>query len=236
MNKKHVIILLLILIIGCVQTKQYFQAKEKELKEEFYIQNNMSVNNSISKGEFLTEDNKTIAYSYYESQNTKFGIILLHMLDRTRQDFNDLAKLFQTAGYSVLAIDSRGHGESTKNWRWRAFSERDLRMMTLDVKGAVKFLQLKDINNTILIGASISANTALNYGITDNAVKAIVLMSPGLDYRGVKVEESASQNNKPTLVIASEDDLYAWTTSQQIFDRQYGHCSCFFTEMSKQDL
>lgn len=169
-------------------------------------------------GEFMTEDAKTIAYSYYENPEAKFGVVLLHMLDRDRHDWDNFAKVLQMAGYNVLTIDFRGHSNSTKGWKWRAFSDRDFQSMTLDVKGATDFLAQKNITNVILIGASIGANTALNYGVDAKNVRAIVLLSPGLDYRTVRVLDSAEKNNKPTLLIASKADLYAWTTSQQIYE------------------
>ena len=98
-----------------------------------------------------------------------------------------------------------------------------------------------------MIGASIGANIALNYGITDDAVKAIVLISAGIDYRTVRIQEALEKNNQPTLLIASKDDLYALTTAQEIYakaknsikDYQYyknaGHGTKIF-EKEKADL
>lgn len=212
-------IIISLYLSGC----QQFQLSDLNYAQKQTIPPEYQINKELTKepttGEFTTEDNKKIAYSLYENKDAKYGIVLLHMLDRTRQDWNKFAKLLQTAGYAVLSIDLRGHGESTKEWKWRAFSDRDFQAMSLDVKGAINFLKTKSINQTVLIGASIGANTALNYGITTDEVKAIVLISAGMDHRTVRIQDALEKNNKPTLLIASKDDLYALTTAQEIYKK-----------------
>ncbi|GEM_PF-1595530 len=220
MKKTLFVILLLTVLLGCTNAKEFYSRQENEIKQQIYSQPEVAVAvPDLITGEFLTQDNKKIVYSFYENKNAKFAVILLHMLDRNRHEWDKFAKLLQTAGYSALSIDLRGHGNSTKEWRWRAFSERDFRAMTLDLNAAKEFLKTKNFEQFVIIGASIGANTALNYGVIEPAVKAIVLISPGLDHRGIKIEESILKNNKPTLLIASEEDLYALTTSKEIFDK-----------------
>lgn len=203
---KKTIIILLLLLTSCSNS-------EPKIKDDIFNKNNLL---PVVNGFLTTDDNKQVAYSFYEKPNSNFGIVLVHMLDRTRHDWDDFAVTLQSAGYSVVLIDMRGHGESTAGWKWRAFSEPDFKTITRDVKAAKDFLWGKNIQNVILIGASIGANTVLNYGVTDKAVKAIILLSPGLDYRAVRALGAANENVKPLLAIASEDDLYAWTSSQQI--------------------
>jgi alpha-beta hydrolase superfamily lysophospholipase len=216
MNKKILMLMFLLsaYLLGCQQINDLLPKQQSEQQMNYAGDYTAT---KRSTGTFITQDNKEIAYTLYENSAAKFGIVLLHMLDRDRNDWGDFAKLLQTAGYSVLAIDLRGHGESTKNWRWRAFSDRDFQAMSFDAKAAVNFFAQKKMTNIVLIGASIGANIALNYGIAEDSVKAIVLLSPGLDYRSVRTPESAEKNTKPTLVIASEDDLYAFTSAQQIY-------------------
>ncbi|MBI4140216.1 alpha/beta fold hydrolase, partial [Candidatus Woesearchaeota archaeon] len=205
-KKIFLLIILLLLLLGCSNNRP-------KIKDDVFSRNNLL---APVDGFLATEDGKKIAYSFFEKPESKFGIVLVHMLDRTRHDFDDFAKTLQAAGYSVISIDMRGHGESTPKWRWRAFSEPEFKTIIYDVKAASNFLVSKNIQNVILIGASIGANTVLNYGGADRAVKAIVLLSPGLDYRGVRVLDAANENFKPLFVIASEDDLYAFTSSQEI--------------------
>ena len=135
------------------------------------------------------------------------GVMLLHMLgdDRTVWGEVGLAAELVAAGYAVLVIDMRGHGETggAPDWTlaaddlgrvWDAFTARD----TVDKA------------RTAIVGASIGANTALRLGAERPDVGAVVLLSPGLDYRGVTTEDHlAIYGDRPLLLVASEDDAYS---------------------------
>ena len=135
------------------------------------------------------------------------GVILLHMLgdDRTVWGEVGLAADLVAAGYAVLVVDMRGHGETggAPDWTlaaddlgrvWDDFTARD----TVD-KG-----------RTAVVGASIGANMALRLGADRPDVGAVVLLSPGLDYRGVTTaDQLAVYGDRPLLLVASEDDAYS---------------------------
>ena len=135
------------------------------------------------------------------------GVILLHMLgdDRTVWGEVGLAAELVAAGYAVLVVDMRGHGETggAQDWAlaaddlgrvWDAFAARD------DVDEA----------RTAVVGASIGANMALRLGAERPDVNTLVLLSPGLDYRGVTTEDQlAAYGERPLLLVASEDDPYS---------------------------
>ena len=97
-------------ISGCYSTKS-IQLSEEGITKKM---NPTSANNIISPkdGELTTDDNNKIAYTFFENKDAKYGIVLLHMLDRDRRDWGSFAKLLQTAGYSAITIDLRGHGQS----------------------------------------------------------------------------------------------------------------------------
>lgn len=180
----------------------------------FIISCNANGGNMPNK--FLTtEDGAKIAYSLFPSSKDNPSVILLHMLNRNRHDYDELAKELQKE-YNVISIDFRGHGESDGNWQ--KFGDKDFISMQKDVKAAKEFLKLQGYNTNRLgiIGASIGANTALNYGTADSDVKVVVLLSPGLEYRGVKTEESAKKYNKKMLIVASEGDKYSAESAQRI--------------------
>ncbi len=144
------------------------------------------------------------------------GIILLHMFNGNRTVWanNGLADALVANGYVVLALDMRGHGETGggRDWQlaredlglvWQWFAERD------DVDGA----------RTAVIGGSIGANMALLLGVDEAAIKTAVLLSPGLDYFNVQTgAEIAAYDERPLLIVASEDDGYAATSSQTLFE------------------
>jgi len=168
----------LVLIISFVLSNCTLQVTNKDIQEA----------DNMSQISLKTEDGFNIVGSYYKGKTDGKGIILLHMLGRNRHDWDNFALILQKEGYSVVSIDMRGHGESQGNFK--SFSENDFNNMKLDVKAAKEFLTGKGATTFGIIGASIGANTALNYAVSDSSIKSIVLMSPGLDYRGVKTDST----------------------------------------------
>jgi len=171
----------------------------------------------MPSGTATTADGQTIAYQYYAGKPGSPGIILLHMLRRTRSDWDGIAKWLQKNGYSVIVPDLRGHGQSTGNWE--QFSPDDFNKMTYDVSAMKSLLENNgaDVKKMAIIGASIGANVALNYAANDQDARTVILLSPGLEYRGVKTE--GITYTKPFLIVASKEDEYGAQSSQQIAAR-----------------
>lgn len=216
MRRIFIILFAVFLASGCVQQTLYNQTT--------YNQTN-NVTGSIEVA-FRTEDGFVIYGDYYESSDQTYfdqALILLHMLNNDRKSYSEFAKQLNEKGFTVLAIDLRGHGQSTtqNNVRktWQGFSEEEFNAMTKDVKAAERFLQTKGKISFVIIGASIGANIALNYAVNDDSVKAIVLLSPGLDYRGVKTEETIKSydKDKSILLIAAEGDTYSADTVKYMY-------------------
>ena len=57
-----------------------------------------------------------------------------------------------------------------------------------------------------IIGASIGANIALNYAVSDHSVKSVILLSPGLDYMGVTTLAPITQYKNPIYIAGAEGD------------------------------
>lgn len=156
---------------------------------------------------FVTSDGIKIAATLYKAENpSKTGIILLHMRAKSRADWEDFALKLNSAGFDALAIDFRGHGDSGGT-RVDQFSNQDYQNLSLDVAAAYKYLKSKEPSTNIaLIGASIGANVALNYAVQNTNTVAVVLLSPGLDYKGLKTDETSKQTSKPVFLATSSDD------------------------------
>jgi len=163
--------------------------------------------------DLTTSDGVNIKATYYEG-STNYGIILIHMLSRTRSDWEPFALELQAKGYKVIAIDLRGHGQSNLNWQ--SFTSKDFNKMIEDVRAAKNFLNAKGARVIAIIGASVGANIALSYAAIDSEIKTVVMLSPGLDYRGVKTEQNMKEYIKPVLIVASSEDSYAAQSSQQL--------------------
>lgn len=159
-----------------------------------------------------TADEVTIVGSYYQPPAPKApGVILLHMVARSRQDWDPLARKLQGAGYAVLAIDLRGHGESGGTQAWGR--------MPQDVVAAQVFLSRQpevDGGRIGIVGASIGANLGLDYAASHGVVRSLVLLSPGLDYRGIKTERPMQEYDRPVLIVASEEDQYSVESSRKL--------------------
>jgi len=154
-----------------------------------------------------TEDGQSIAYSYFEG-GTK-GAILLHQLSMDRHTYDSFAPKLVESGFAVVSIDVRGHGESSGDWQ--KFSERDFNNIVLDVKAAKQFLAKQGIDTSqlLIIGASIGANTVINYAAQDSDVRAVIALSPGLNYRGIDSTQGISGVPANTLLVAAEQDSAA---------------------------
>jgi alpha-beta hydrolase superfamily lysophospholipase len=141
------------------------------------------------------------------------------MLGRTKETMADLASFLHPAGYKCLAIDPRGHGRSQQNWQ--SFTSRDFTNISNDIRAAKDYLSAHGSKKVSIIGASIGANLALAYAVTDSEVRTIVMLSPGLDYRGVKTTLAAQEMRRPFLIVVSKEDDYSYKSSVQI-DRLSG--------------
>jgi predicted dienelactone hydrolase len=115
---------------------------------------------------FTTSDGWKIYASYWEAGEGKPAAILLHILTSDRRSYDDLGAKLAAAGFNVLALDSRGHGDSTKQngetKRYTEFDDAAYKSSLLDVAAAKDFLAEKgaDTSKLVIVGASIGANTA----------------------------------------------------------------------------
>jgi dienelactone hydrolase len=169
--------------------------------------------------DLFTSDGIHIKADFYDDVRTEKGVILVPMLGRTKETMADLASFLHPAGYKCLAIDPRGHGRSQQNWQ--SFTSRDFTNISNDIRAAKDYLSAHGSKKVSIIGASIGANLALAYSVTDSEVRTIVMISPGLDYRGVKSALAAPEMRRPFLIIVSKEDDYSYKSSVQI-DRLSG--------------
>ena len=170
---------------------------------------------------FQTKDGLKIVGDFFDAKSRK-SVILLHILPGTRRDFYEFAELLFVSGYNVLNIDERGHGES-EAWAgemgsWQEFTERDYDKMIYDIEAAADWLKSKiPDTETAVIGGSIGANLSLLYGAKASP-KIVVVLSPGLDYHGVKTEIASRNYRQNLLIAASRDDAYSFQSSERLFD------------------
>lgn len=163
---------------------------------------------------FHTKDGVSIAASFYQpSRRPAPCVILVHMLTRSREDWQALASRLADAGIAALAIDLRGHGSSAPDPRTTPDALQDLSPDLMDVQAARVFLSSRaDLGVTTvgIAGASIGANLAVLAAASDPTIRSIALLSPGLDYRNLHAEAALRKfGDRPALMISSQEDGYA---------------------------
>jgi dienelactone hydrolase len=167
---------------------------------------------------FKTDDGVTIAGTLFLPGRPGPGIILIHALSRTREDWSGLASRLADAGFVALAIDLRGHGASGPLPEGADLEQ--LTPMTSDVKAARAFLaSRREVapNRIGIAGASIGANLAMLVAANDPTVRSLVLLSPGIDYRGLRPEAALKKyGDRPAMLVASQEDNYATTSARQL--------------------
>lgn len=166
---------------------------------------------------FQTTDGVTIVGTWNLPQNAKKAVLLLHMMPATKKSYEPLADELNKTGVATLAIDLRGHGESTTQGtaklNYQKFSDSQHQSSRLDIDAALNFLKGKGFaeENIILVGASIGANLAIDAMYRYTNILRGVLLSPGLDYRGVQTESPMKQlaKSQKTWFVAAEEDKYS---------------------------
>ena len=168
-----------------------------------------------------TEDGVAIAAELHASATARPSpaVILVHMLTRTRGDWQVLADRLSEAGLAVVGIDLRGHGASGTAATPPADPE-DMTSSLLDVKAARMFLSGRpDIcsGRVGIAGAQIGANLAIMEAASDPAVRSIALLSPGMDYRKLRPEAAMKKYaERPALILASTEDAYASRSAREL--------------------
>jgi dienelactone hydrolase len=140
------------------------------------------------------------------------GVILLHMVYGSRHDWQEFTARLTDAGYSVLALDMRGHGDSGGSLEWDKFKDDLLRVWEY-------FTSRPDVDEgrSGVVGASIGANMSLLLGASQPEAAAVVLLSPGLDYYGVTTADALqTYGQRPLLIVASQEDSYSAESSRQL--------------------
>ncbi len=194
-------------------------------KESVEGDNNLNNDSTTMDKNYLTTiDGKRIAFDLYEKENPLGWLVLVHMMPSTKESWMDLAKEFQSLGYESVAIDLRGHGESDGGPDgYQNFSDQQHQESILDLEAAVNYL-IKNRSATSdkisLIGASIGANLSLRYLSEHPEFKKAVLLSAGLNYRGLETESLVKKlkNNQAVFFITSKDDGDNAVESQQLYE------------------
>lgn len=162
--------------------------------------------------------------------------VLLPMLGRTHESFQPFIDSVRSyveehkndsdvVMPSFLAFDLRGHGLSTKigsgEIHYADMGDTDFVKIPGDVaemtnKIISEYSERIDIDNIMVIGASIGANSAMLLTEKMPFIRKVVMLSPGEDYRGLKPTEAFKEYQGETLLVAGQRDRTSYVDSQKI--------------------
>lgn len=159
-----------------------------------------------------TDDGVPLAATWYEpGVRSAPAVILVHMLHKSRRDWEPVASRLASEGIGALAIDLRGHGESSGTLD--AGEAPDYSVLVRDIIAARRYLASRsDVQQSHvgIAGASIGANLAVLEAAGDLTVASLALLSPSLEYRGLRIEAALRKyGSRPALLVSSDDDPYA---------------------------
>ncbi len=170
---------------------------------------------------FETSDGFTLTADLWPAADPKAPVaILLHQFNKDRTSFGNLVPALQQQGFTVLSLDQRGQGGSTR--QKTADGERTLRIRSLgqggvgavieagtaDVTAALAFLKQRGmaVDRVVLVGASYGCTVSLLSAAKDASVRGVALLSPGASYFGVDALAAAKRFPGALFAIAAEDD------------------------------
>jgi pimeloyl-ACP methyl ester carboxylesterase len=156
----------------------------------------------------------TITATYYPPDHPSLHgcAIFVHQLASSRAEYQPVLERLRGRGH-LLAIDMRGHGASTQGeggatLDWQQFEAADWALVADDVAAAIaQAIQRGADGRCVLIGASIGSSAVLlEAAHHPDSVRALVLLSPGLAYRGVETAGAARAVAAPVLIVHSQED------------------------------
>jgi pyridoxine 5-phosphate synthase len=156
-------------------------------------------------------DGVTIAGEFFEASSRPApAVLLVHMLSRSKGEWGALPDRIRDAGITALAIDLRGHGQSSG-------SASDLPAMVRDVRAAALWLATRPNvrgDSIAIVGASLGASLALLASIDVPQARSLALLSPSLDYRGLRTDVALIKRlgARSIWLAASDQDPLALRT------------------------
>lgn len=136
------------------------------------------------------------------------GAILLHMAGGNRNDYKHLQENLLKRGIASIAINFRGNrGSGTEKDRklYKGKHYPHYQTFWKDAVAARNYMvgQMGIPDRCIVVvGGSVGSSTALKYGAMNQAIPAVVLLSPGLTYFDIDSKEDMRKfGNRPMFMM-----------------------------------
>ncbi len=198
----------------------------------------ISLSSLASETTLTTTDHFLLKADYYQAKDSKNikeqskrkrGVLMLHQCNYNRTMYNTIGEQLAQRGIHALSLDFRGFGDSIstkynvakvrelpQEQRRDAWSEISAHWPS-DVQIAFDYLQDKIGKNGIVavIGASCGGSQAITLAEKEE-ISAISFFSSSQSDKNIARYETKLAD-KPTLIIASQDDGRTFTSAQQLF-------------------
>ncbi len=158
-----------------------------------------------------TDDGVTLAATYWPGPTGSTAcVIMLHQLSSKRAEWAPFVAALRGTAH-LLTLDMRGHGASTvagaATLRWEDFTTEDWAAVEFDLSAAAAELSRRGAAGArcVLIGSSIGSSAVLRWTMAHPDVPGLVLLSPGLKYRGLDTTTAAKAYRGLALVARSHE-------------------------------
>jgi alpha-beta hydrolase superfamily lysophospholipase len=173
-----------------------------------------------------TSDDIVLLANWNAATTTLGAVILAHMYPATKESWAPFQDVLAKRGLASLAVDLRGHGESTKavegqTLDYRKFTDAEHLSSMEDLRAAYEWISTRGIetNKIAVAGASVGANLALRLLAENPLIPAALLLSPGLNYHGVTtgdVVPFVNPHQAVQMIVSRGDDDESVRAADQI--------------------
>ena len=159
-----------------------------------------------------TPDGWTIVGVYHEADPASRTVLLLHDVGQNKERFEAFCNRLSAQGIGYLAIDLRGHGQSTNLGKYTSFAKEGIdngyNKMTRDVNSAVEFLKEKGVweDDIVIIGVGMGANVAAKTASLWPEINGIALLTPVANFRDVLPIPALRAYKGNVFIAAASDD------------------------------
>ena len=165
---------------------------------------------------FSADDGVQIAGTLWEpGARAAAAVIMVPGPLHGRGAWTRLGDQLAARGFVALAIDLRGQGGSGGG-----DPGEDRTAYVRDVAAAVHFLQSRpdvQVGAIGIAGATLGATLAVMAAGVSPSVRALALLSPTLDFRGLKIEDALKRvGDRAALLVASSEDAYSARSAREL--------------------
>ena len=172
-----------------------------------------------------SDDGRAITATLFEANHLPApAIVLIPALGHPRDEWQGIAQRFAEQNITALTIDLPAAvlpADGAQLAGWSSY-----------VRGAVTWLNGQPNvrpGSIALAGASLGGSLAAAAAATDPRIRALALISPSSDYRGLRIEGSLRQvGSRPVLFITSRKDPYAMRSARDLAKDAPGPRETFF--------